>query len=467
MLQFYNTLSRKKESFKPIKDKEVRMYTCGPTVYDFAHIGNYRAYIFEDLLRRYLEYKGFRVIQVMNLTDVDDKTIKGSREKGISLNEFTEEYKKSFFEDIKTLNIEKAEHYPEATKHVPEMVELIRKLLEKGFAYKGEDGSIYYKVSAFKDYGKLSHLKLKELKEGARVKQDEYEKEEARDFALWKAWNEEDGEVFWENELGKGRPGWHIECSAMSMKYLGESFDIHTGGIDNIFPHHENEIAQSEASTGKKFVNYWMHCSHLIVEGKKMSKSLGNFFTLRDLLEKGYSPKSIRYVLLSTSYRNELNFTEDGLKAAENIMEKFREFLSKLKEAKKEGKEGSEVKKLIEKTKKEFEKCLDDDLNISSALSSVFNFMKEVNKLIGEEKLTKTEAEAILSLMNEFDKVLGLLEFEEEKPLSKEEKELIEKREEYRKKKQFDKADEVREKLKAMGIQLDDAKEGVKWKRIK
>lgn len=467
MLQFYNSLSRKKESFKPLKDKEVGMYTCGPTVYDYAHIGNYRAYIFEDLLRRYLEYKGFKVIQVMNLTDVDDKTIKGSREKGISLNEFTEGYKKSFFEDIKTLNIEKAEHYPEATKHIPEMVGLIKKLLEKGFAYKAEDGSIYYKVSAFKGYGRLSHLKLKELKEGARVKQDEYEKEEARDFALWKAWNEEDGEVFWENELGKGRPGWHIECSAMSMKYLGESFDIHTGGIDNIFPHHENEIAQSEASTGKKFVNYWMHCSHLIVEGKKMSKSLGNFFTLRDLLEKGCSPKAIRYVLLSTNYRNELNFTEEGLKAAENIVEKFREFLGKLKEEKKEGKEGSEVKKLIEKTKKEFEKQLDDDLNISSAFSSIFNFMREVNKLIGEERLTKNDSQAVLSAMNEFDRVLGLLEFEKEKPLSKEEKELIEKREDHRKKKEFDKADEVREKLKSMGIQLDDTKDGFKWKRIK
>ncbi|MEM7819165.1 MAG: cysteine--tRNA ligase, partial [Candidatus Aenigmatarchaeota archaeon] len=291
VLKLFNTLTRKKEVFKPIKKNEVRMYTCGPTVYDFAHIGNFRTYVWQDILKRWLLFKGFKVKHVMNLTDIDDKTIKGAREQGISLREFTEKYIKAFFEDSKTLNLLPADVYPRATEHIREIVELIKILIEKGYAYKGEDGSIYYDISKFKDYGKLSKLKIKELKAGARVKSDSYTKEEAYDFALWKAWDPEDGEVFFETEIGKGRPGWHIECSAMSMKYLGETFDIHTGGVDLIFPHHENEIAQSEAATGKKFVNYWLHAEHLIVEGRKMSKSLGNFYTLRDLLAKGYDPR--------------------------------------------------------------------------------------------------------------------------------------------------------------------------------
>jgi cysteinyl-tRNA synthetase len=268
-IRLFNTLSRKKETFTPIKKGQVEMYTCGPTVYDYAHIGNFRAFLFEDLLKRWLQYKGYKVTHVMNLTDIDDKTIKGSQKQGIPLRQYTDFYAKAFFEDIKALNIAPADVYPRATDHIEEMVQIIKTLLAKGVAYKGEDGSIYFSVAKFPEYGKLSHLKVGELKAGARVSQDEYAKEEAQDFALWKAWTPEDGDVFWETELGKGRPGWHIECSAMSTKYLGETFDIHCGGIDNMFPHHENEIAQSEAATGKTFVNYWMHNEHLQVEGKK------------------------------------------------------------------------------------------------------------------------------------------------------------------------------------------------------
>ncbi len=463
MLQFYNSLSKKKESFKPIKDSEVKMYTCGPTVYDFAHIGNLRAYIFEDLLRRYLKFKGFKVVQVMNLTDVDDKTIKGSKKENISLEKFTEKFKKAFFEDLKVLNIEKAEFYPEATKTIPEMVELIKKLLKNGLAYKGDDKSIYFSIKKFKNYGKLSGFKIKELKEGARVSQDEYDKENARDFALWKAFSEDDGNVFWETELGKGRPGWHIECSAMSIKHLGEQFDIHTGGVDNKFPHHENEIAQSEGATGKKFVNFWLHCDHLIVDGQKMSKSLGNFYTLRDLLKKGFSPASLRFLLLSTHYRSKLNFTEKAVKEAEIKVEKFDEFISKLNAVKSE--KGIKAKKLIETASSDFENAMDDDLNISLALTSLNDFMKEANKLLDEEKLSKSSAEKILSFLNEINSVLGVMSFEEQK-LEKELLDLIEEREKARKEKDWKKADEIRDTLKSKGIELSDTKDSVRWKKI-
>src|SRR3989344_3228869 len=337
-LKLYNTLTRKKEIVKPIKDKIVKLYTCGPTVWDYAHIGNFRAYVCVDILKRYLKYKGFKVKHVMNITDVDDKTIKGANREGISLKDYTRKYEKLFFEDIEALNIDKADVYPRATEHIKEMVEIIKKLLKNKVAYKSDDGSVYYDISKFKDYGKLSHTKISSLKEGARVKQDSYEKEEARDFALWKAYSPEDGNVFWETEISKGRSGWHIECSAMSMKHLGNHFDIHAGGIDLVFPHHENEIAQSEASTKKKFANYWFHNEHLLVNGQKMSKSLGNFFTLRDLLQKGFNPKAIRYLLLSANYRMQLNFTEEAVKSAENAVQRLSDFMIKLKEIKNEAK---------------------------------------------------------------------------------------------------------------------------------
>src|SRR4030042_1328594 len=315
-LNLFNTLSRRKESFVPVEECRVGLYTCGPTVYNYAHIGNFRAFLCEDLLKRWLEHCGFKVTHVMNITDVDDKTIKGSQKQGIPLQQYTAHYTEAFFDDIKALNIELADFYPRATEQIPEMTALIKKLLEKGYAYRGEDGSVYFAINKFPDYGKLSHINIRELKVGARVRQDEYAKEEAQDFALWKAWSVEDGDVFWETEIGKGRPGWHVECSAMSMRYLGETFDVHCGGVDNIFPHHENEIAQSESATGKPFANYWLHNEHLLVEGKRMAKRFGNYYTLRDLLGKGYAPDAIRFLLLSTHYRQQFNFTFEGLEAA-------------------------------------------------------------------------------------------------------------------------------------------------------
>lgn len=463
-LKLHNTLTRKKEDFKPIKDKIVNIYTCGPTVYDFAHIGNFRAYICSDILKRYLKYKGFKVKHVMNITDVDDKTIKGANKEEISLKEYTRKYENAFFEDIETLNVDKADVYPRATEHVKEMIYIIKKLLKNRTAYKSEDGSIYYDISKFKDYGKLSHTKVKELKEGARVKQDSYEKEEAKDFALWKSYDKEDGNVFWKTEIGKGRPGWHIECSAMSMKCLGEHFDIHAGGVDLIFPHHENEIAQSEASTKKKFVNYWFHNEHLLVDGHKMSKSLGNFYTLRDLLNKGYNPKAIRYLLLSANYRVQLNFTEEAVKAADNAIQRLNDFMIKLKEIK-NNINNKQIEKLIQKTKKQFEEAMNDDLNVSIALSHIFEFVKEINILMMENKIGKNNSKKIINFMNKIDKILGILEEKGEK-LSPELKKLINEREKARKEKDFAKADRIRTELKQKGIILEDTKDGVRWKRI-
>ncbi|MEM2874245.1 MAG: cysteine--tRNA ligase, partial [Candidatus Nanoarchaeia archaeon] len=347
-LKIYNTLTRKKELFTPILSNKVRMYNCGPTVYDYAHIGNYRAFLFADLLRRYLKYKGFKVKQVMNITDVDDKIIKKMKAEGKTRKEIVDKYTEAFFEDIKTLNIEPADIYPKATEHIKEMVEIIKVLLKKGYAYKSKDG-IYYDISKFKDYGKLAHIKVKKLEAGAsgRIKADEYAKEQAQDFALWKFWDPEDLDVYWETELGKGRPGWHIECSAMSMKHLSPTFqgnkfepekfvtlDLHTGGIDNLFPHHQNEVAQSESATGKKFSKYWMHNAHLLVEGQKMAKSLGNYYTLRDLMAQGYDPLAIRFVLISAHYRQQLNFTFAELDAAKKTLSSLKDFVARLTEYK-------------------------------------------------------------------------------------------------------------------------------------
>ena len=412
-LKLYNTLTRRKEVFKPLKGKVVGIYSCGPTVYGFAHIGNFRAYIFSDLLRRYLKYKGYKVKQVMNLTDVDDKTIKGSRNRGIPLAEYTLKYKQAFFENIKTLNIGQVEVYPEATKHIREMVGLVKKLLKKGYAYQSGDGSIYYDISKFADYGKLAHLDMDGLKEGARIKHDEYAKEKAQDFALWKAYDNEDGDVFWQTELGKGRPGWHIECSAMSMKYLGNSFDIHTGGVDLIFPHHTNEIAQSEGATGKKFVNYWLHNEHLLVDGRKMSKSLGNFFTLRDLLNKCHKPMAIRYILLTTHYRQQLNFTEESLKAAENAVERLNNLIFNLRNVT-SASDNKAADRLIEQTKIKFERKMDDDLNISEALAVIFDFVRDVNKLIDTNRISRKNAKDVIESMKKFDTVIGVIDFKEE-----------------------------------------------------
>jgi cysteinyl-tRNA synthetase len=466
-IYFFNTLTRKKEVFNPIETGKVKMYTCGPTVYDFAHIGNFRAFLFEDLLKRWLIQRDFKVTQVMNLTDIDDKTIKGSQKQGIPLRQFTDFYIKAFFEDIKALNIETAEVYPKATDHIPEMVNLIKILMAKGFAYKGEDGSIYFSVCKFPDYGKMSKIKVGELKSGARVSQDEYAKEEAQDFALWKAWTPEDGDVYWETELGKGRPGWHIECSAMSMKYLGGTFDVHCGGVDNMFPHHENETAQSEAATGKKFVNYWMHNEHLQVEGKKMSKSLGNFYTLRDLLAKGYDPIAIRYLLMSTHYRQQFNFTFEGLEASKAAVERLRNFVRRLHDA--DGKEsGGKVATFSSKAEACFDGSMNDDLNIGIALASLFDFVREINNLLDSNMISKGEAAVVGSLILKFDAVLGVIgRVEVKEALSDDVDALVVKREEARKTKNWKEADAIRAQLKAMGIVLEDTAQGVRWHKEK
>lgn len=466
MIKLFNTLTRQKEDFKPIVEGKVGIYTCGPTIYDFAHIGNFRAYVCADIIVRYLEYLGFKVTHVMNLTDVDDKTIKNSIKEGISLKEYTEQYKEAFFEDLKKLNIRKAEFYPEATKTINEMVAIVKKLMEKGFAYRGDDNSIYFSVKKFKDYGKLANIKMDELKEGARVKQDEYEKDQANDFALWKAWDENDGDVYWETEIGKGRPGWHIECSAMSMKHLGPHFDIHTGGEDLVFPHHQNEIAQSEAANDTKFVNYWMHNAFLLVEGKKMSKSLGNFYTLRDLIKKGYKPKAIRYLLFSAQYRTPLNFTEEGVKGAECCVERLLEFMDKINDVKESSsaKNNDEAGKLIAKLKEGFENAMDDDLNTCEALGAIFEFVREINKLIAENNLSKNDAEKIEGSMLKIDQVLGVLEVEKE-AVPEEVMNIVKEREEARKAKDWSRSDELRDKIKDMGYELKDMPDGTKVKK--
>ncbi len=463
MLQFYNTLTRQKEDFQPIQAGKVAMYTCGPTVYNYAHIGNFRAYMFEDLLRRYLKCRGYDVTQVMNLTDVEDKLIRDSQQTGMSLDAFTAVYKQAFFEDLRTLNIEPAEVYPAATDHIPEMVALIKQLLERGYAYEA-DGSIYYRIDQFPDYGKLSHLEAEDLQIGAsgRVDSDEYAKDDVRDFALWKLWTPDDGDVYWDTELGRGRPGWHIECSAMSMKYLGDHFDIHTGGEDNIFPHHDNEIAQSEGATGKTFVNYWLHCRHLLVDHQKMSKSLGNFYTLRDLLDKGFKPQGIRYALLATHYRQPMNFSLEGLRAAENAVQRLQDFMHNLPTA--EG-NGFNVQPLLQRTQERFEATLDDDLNISGALGAVVEMVRDVNRAIADQQLSKENAEQVVTLMQRFDTVLGLLQEEEVQHGSQVEA-LLHERQEARKQRDFARADALREQLGELGYTIEDTPQGPRLKQL-
>ena len=461
-LRFKNSYSRHAEEFKPIDEGKVRMYTCGPTVYLFAHIGNFRTFIFEDLLRRYLKYKGYQVTQVMNITDIDDKIIRDSQKEGKALKEFTEPYTKAFFEDIDTLGIERVEHYPHATDYINQMVKIVKKLVDNGLAYE-VDGNYYFKISAFKDYGKLAHLDMEGLKPGARVASDEYEKESVSDFALWKAWDEKDGDIFWETDIGKGRPGWHLECSAMSMEILGEHFDIHTGGVDNMFPHHENEIAQSEGATGQKFVNYWLHSEYLIVEGKKMSKSLGNYYTLRDVLDKGYSGKAVRYALISTHYRQQLNFTFEGLDAAGNALERYNDFISNLKDFA-GGKSDGNASEIIEKARSEFENALDDDLNISAALAAVFDFIRDINRLKAENKLSAEERDSALETIARFDTVLNFAA-ESKGSLDEQVEALIKERNQARASKDFATSDKIRDQLLEMGIILEDTPQGVRWKK--
>lgn len=463
MLRFYNTLTRQRDVFQPLEAGQVRMYTCGPTVYNHPHIGNYRAYMFEDLLRRYLKYRGYQVTQIMNLTDVDDKTIRDSQKAGLSLRDFTTIYAQAFFEDLRTLNIEAAECYPAATDHISEMVAIIQQLQERGYTYTA-DGSIYYRIDRFPAYGKLAHLDAETLQSGAsgRVDNDEYDKDDMRDFALWKAWTPDDGDVYWETALGKGRPGWHIECSAMAMKYLGTHFDIHTGGEDNIFPHHENEIAQSEAATGEPFVNYWLHCRHLLVENQKMSKSLGNFYTLRDVLDKGCKPHGVRYALLSIHYRQPLNFTFEGLYAAEQAVQRLLDFMQHLTTA--QG-TGADIASLLARTQQRFEEALDDDLNISGALGAIFEMVRDVNRAIAQQQLSATEAGQVRALMQRFDQVLGLLEADTV-ALDQEAEALMAERQQARQARDFARADVLRTALRERGYVVEDTPQGPRLKRV-
>ncbi|MBL7206420.1 MAG: cysteine--tRNA ligase [Candidatus Aenigmarchaeota archaeon] len=465
VLKFYNTFTNKKEVFKPLKKGLVTIYNCGPTVYFYAHIGNYRAFVFADILRRYLEYKGLRVKQIMNITDVGhmvadadtgkDKMEESAKKEKKTPLEIAEFYTKAFLEDWNSLNMKEPFKRPKATEHVKEMIAIIEKLIKKGFAYE-KNGNVFFRVGGgkFSKYGMLSGNTLDKLKVGARLEAHP-EKEDPRDFALWL--RDPNHIMQWTSPWGKGYPGWHIECSAMSMKYLGETIDIHTGGEDNIFPHHEAEIAQSECANGKKFVRYWMHARHLMVNGEKMSKSKGNFFTLKDLLEKGYDPLSIRYLLLSAQYRTKLNFTEQGIKDSDEVLKKFNDFLGRAKK----GKDDKSIEKLISKVEKEFEKSMDDDLNISGALAAIFEFLKEANKIGAGPKAAKT--------LLKFDSVLGLNLGETEswrslKEASSDIKKLLLEREEFRKERNFKEADKIRDILKKKGIEIEDGPEGPKWK---
>ncbi|MGE4490016.1 MAG: cysteine--tRNA ligase [Kiritimatiellales bacterium] len=457
----YNTMSRTQEELVPLKDNHVRMYTCGPTVYNYAHIGNYRAYMFEDLLRRWIQYKGFKVTQVQNLTDVDDKTIRGSRETGLPLRDYTQKYKDAFFEDLKTLNIQPAEHYPAATDCIPEVIAIIQKLSDKGLAYKSDDGSVYFAIDKFPEYGKLAHLDREGMRAGARVAQDEYDKENAADFALWKGYDEDDGDVVWDSPWGKGRPGWHIECSAMSMKYLGETFDLHTGGVDNIFPHHEDEIAQSEGANGTMYSKYWMHCAHLQVDGKKMSKSLGNFYTLREILEKGFSGREIRYELIGTHYRQSLNFTFASLNANRAALARLDEFYAKVKEAVGSETVAGELPDWAQTLATRFEEALDDDLNIAGALGALFDGVHEGNKNF---PMSGNVALAVSNLWKKLDTVLGFLE----PPAVEAPAEIVEManaRVAAKKAKNFAEADRLRDAIAAAGWIVQDTPTGPKLKK--
>jgi cysteinyl-tRNA synthetase len=448
-LQFYNTRTRKKEVFKPLREGYVGLYVCGPTVYNFAHIGNFRAMVAGDILKRYLLYKKFHVLHVMNITDVDDKIIRDSQKTGEHWKPFTERFTKAFFDDMDTLHMHKADHYPKATDHIEEMTAMIQTLLDKGIAYKADDG-VYFSVSKFENYGKFARLSLDGMETGKRILTDEYDKETVNDFALWKYWKEDDGSVTWETPLGKGRPGWHIECSAMSTKYLGGQFDIHTGGVDLVFPHHQNEIAQTEGCTGKHpFVNVWMHNEHILVDGKKMSKSLGNFYTLRDLLEKGFKPMAIRYVLLSSNYRQQLNFTLDGLHGAAAAVQRYQVFYDRIKNITGQTPDNPEVEILIADAEQKFVDAMDNDLETSTALGAVFDFIHAVNKLVDSDGLDKDDAAKIALFIEEIDVVLGLLVEEEAVPADV--LYLAQERDKAREAKDWAKSDSLRDEIFSKG----------------
>jgi len=482
-LKLFNTLSRSVQEFAPLDPKKVGMYCCGPTVYDFAHIGNWRTFVFADLVRRHLEFKGHTVTHVMNITDVEDKIIKRVRETNTSLREFTGQYEAAFFEDLKTLNCLEPHHKPRATGHIPAMIELIEKLVARGIAYQAADGSVYFSIEKYRGcgcaYGQLLKLNFEEMRPGERVRSDEYAKESVADFALWKARAPEDGDVFWPSPWGEGRPGWHIECSAMSMKILGPGFDLHLGGEDLIFPHHEDEIAQSEGATGQTFARHWLHGAHLLVEGRKMSKSLGNFFTLRDLLAKGFTGREIRYLLLTAHYRETFNFTLEGLQGVRTALARIDECLGKLRElavgtpasgtarsgssatTQRAGPETGAPNVLVE----HFTTALDDDLNISAAWGAVFDWVRETNRQLADNSLNSAVAAAALAAWGRIDSVLGIgAPAETEAPV--EIVALLEARQAARQAKDFKRADAIRDELKAKGWVIEDTPKGPKLKKI-
>jgi len=475
-IQVQNTLSGKVEPFVPLKKGEVHMYTCGPTVYDFAHIGNFRTFVFQDILRRFLKLRGFKMTHVMNLTDVDDRIIANAAAAGVGIREYTQKYVDAFFADCKAMSVESPEHWIRATDNIDIMVALIQRLQKNTYTYDSE-GSIYYRITKFKDYGKLSKIDLSGIKAGARVDNDRYDKESARDFALWKA--PKPGEHFWETPIGPGRPGWHIECSAMAMKYLGETIDIHTGGIDLAFPHHENEIAQSQAATGKQFVRYWLHAEHLLVEGEKMSKSLGNFFTLRDLFAKGYKPSALRFALASVPYRRQLNFTFDGLQQATSSVERLRNFVARLRDEKFPAGKSASMAERIAKAAGDFDAGLADDLNTAVSLAAMFDFVREANIAMDKGEFREGEVKPALEFLATFDKIFAVLEDNDAEKLTTlgygttaagpddaEIEKLVADREAARKKRDFATADRIRKELAGRGILLEDTKDGaVRWKR--
>ncbi len=470
-IRFFNTLGRKLEPFQPLDAERVRMYTCGPTVYNHAHIGNLRAFVFEDLLRRTLRYLGYQVHHVMNLTDVDDKTIQGANAQGVDLDTYTAPYIASFFADLDALHVERVEVYPRATEHIAEMIEMIEMLVQKGNAYV-RDGSVFFRIASDDDYGKLSGIDLEQVEQGARVASDEYGKDDVRDFVLWKA--KKEGEPSWESPWGPGRPGWHIECSAMSRRYLGDTFDIHCGGVDNIFPHHENEIAQSESANGVPFVHTWLHADHLIVDGAKMSKSLGNQYLLQDLVERGVTPRAMRYIYLSVHYRQKLNFTFESAEAAGSALRRIDDLRFRLDHATESGTPSPTIAEAVETLLRDFRAALADDLGVASALGAVFVFVKQVNRVLQDQTLGTGDGARILAALADVDRVLGVLDpadwaAEDEgadEGLSDEEVEaLLGQRQAARAARDFAAADQVRDQLVAAGIVIEDTPQGPRWRR--
>ena len=464
LLRLFNSLGRELQDFRPIEPDGVRIYNCGPTVWNYAHVGNFRTFVFYDVLRRHLKLKGYKVTSIMNITDVEDKIIRGIRETGRSREELTVFYTAAFLEDLASLNVERIEAMPRATDHLAEILGLIRRLMDRGYAYRASDGSVYFDVSKFEAYGALSGVKLDALRPAGRVSSDHYEeKREAADFALWKAWDADDGEVFWDTPLGKGRPGWSIECSAMSMKYLGESFDIHTGGMDLKFPHHENEIAQAEAATGKKFVNYWLHSEFLNVRGEEMHKSKGNFVTLRELRDQGWHPLTVRAFLLSARYRDQMDLTEAALAQARAQRSRLQELVARLRGVKGGRKE---VPAAVDGFAAGFEAAMDDDLDTPRALAAMLTFTKDANSMVDSGEMGEAGARAALDALRKADSVLGIVDFGEEE-LEPELAALLKEREGARRRKDFAESDRLRARLLAAGVEVEDTPQGTRWKRAR